>query len=105
MRLTIVASILACMAGSAWAGDRARAQEAYRSGTQHYDLAEYKEALESFKEAYRNLEDPTFLFNIAQCHRQLGDKPQAIRFYRTYLIKVPDAPKREQIREMVATLE
>jgi tetratricopeptide (TPR) repeat protein len=104
MRLAIVVAILLCVT-AARAEDLAKAQAAYRSGMQHYDLTEYREALESFKEAYRSLEDPTFLFNIAQCYRQLGDKQQAIRFYRNYLIKVPNAPKRDQIHDMIAKLE
>jgi hypothetical protein len=105
MRLMLVAGIVACVCAPARADDLPKAQTAYRLGTQHYDLGEYREALEAFKEAYRNHEDPTFLFNLAQCYRQLGDKQAAIRAYRTYLIKVPDSPKRDQIREMVAKLD
>jgi hypothetical protein len=105
MRSIIVAAIVACVCPLARADDLPKAQTAYRSGTQHYDLGEYREALEAFKEAYRNHEDPTFLFNLAQCYRQLGDKQAAIRAYRTYLIKVPDSPKRDQIRDMIAKLD
>src|SRR5258707_15617719 len=63
---------------------KARAREAYRLATQHYNLGEYPEALKQFKEAYRLFEDASFLFNIGQCHRQMGNKQEAIRFYRTY---------------------
>src|SRR5258708_6720836 len=70
MRLAIVAAILACVGATAWADDPGKAHAAYRSGTQHYDLGEYREALEAFKEAYRNHEDPTFIFNLAQSYRQ-----------------------------------
>jgi tetratricopeptide (TPR) repeat protein len=83
----------------------AKAQAASHAASQHYDLGEYREALEGFKEAYRNHEDPTFLFNIAQCHRQLGDKASAIRAYRTFLYKLPDSPNRVQVREMIARME
>ncbi|HEX4462903.1 MAG TPA: hypothetical protein VIA18_33245, partial [Polyangia bacterium] len=37
--------------------------------------------------------------------RQLGDKPQALRFYRTYLIKVPQASNRTEVLDMIARLE
>jgi len=30
-------------------------------------LGEYREALDQFKEAYRLKQDPSFLYNIAQC--------------------------------------
>jgi Tetratricopeptide repeat len=48
---------------------------------------------------------PAFLFNIAQCHRQLGNKQEAIKFYRSYLRKVPDAPNAEEVRKLIASLE
>ena len=90
---------------SAHAEDKTKARAAYQIGTQHYDLAEYQEALTAFKEAYRNYEDPTILYNIGQCYRQLGDKEQAIRFYRTYLIKQPDSARKDEVRGMIARLE
>lgn len=104
VRVVLAVTFLALCA-TARADDLAKAQEAYHAGSQHYDLGEYKEALESFKEAYRTREDPIFLFNIAQCYRQLGDKQQAIRSYRSFLNKMPDARNRQQVREMIAKLE
>jgi len=95
--------VLCC--STAYAEDRERARQAFTEGRQHFDLGEYKEALASFKEAYRDFEDPTFLFNIAQCHRQLGDKEQAVRMYRTFLNKRPDAPNAEEVRRTIATLQ
>jgi tetratricopeptide (TPR) repeat protein len=104
VRVVLAVTFLALCA-TARADDVAKAQAAYHAGSQHYDLGEFKEALESFKEAYRTREDPIFLFNIAQCYRQLGDKQQAIRSYRSFLNKMPDARNRQQVREMIAKLE
>ena len=87
------------------ADSRALARASFVSGTSHYDLAEYQQALVDFKEAYRNVPDPTFLFNIAQCHRQLGQNDDAIRFYSTYLSKVPQAPNQREVRAMIVKLE
>jgi tetratricopeptide (TPR) repeat protein len=97
--------VLTLCGSTARAEDRERARQAFTEGRQHFDLGEYKEALASFKEAYRDFEDPTFLFNIAQCHRQLGDKEQAVRMYRTYVSKRPDAPNAEEVRRTIATLQ
>src|SRR5262249_53512921 len=47
----------------------------------------------------------SFLYNIAQCYRQLGDKPNAIRFYRTYLRETPNAPNREDVTRLISVLE
>src|SRR5678809_1671866 len=49
----------------------ADAKQHYAAASKFYDLAEYEGALREFKEAYRAVEDPAFLFNIAQCHRKL----------------------------------
>ena len=82
MRNLLLLICLVAIAPSAGAEDRTKAQQAFTEGRQHFDLGEYKEALESFKLAYRNFEDPTILFNIAQCERQLGHKEEAVAFYR-----------------------
>lgn len=92
------------LAGSASA-DRDKAKEEYREAVQHYDLNEFQVALEHFKKAYLEYEEPTLLFNIAQCFRQLGDKQQAILFYRSYLRKLPDAPNGDEVKQLIANLE
>jgi hypothetical protein len=87
------------------AEDRQRARELYRQGTQHYDVGDYKLALDSFKEAYHQFESPEILFNIAQCHRQLGEDVQAVREYRMYLLKASEAQNRSEVQALIAKLE
>lgn len=105
--MTALAAVIVLVAapGVALADDKAAAREFYRKGTQHYELGEYQEALEQFKSAYRAYPEPSLLFNIGQAYRQLGDKEKAIGSYRMYLIKLPEAPNRQQVREMVDKLE
>jgi hypothetical protein len=103
MRLVVMGMLLAAV--GAHAGDRTKAKVAYRKATQHFDLAEYGEALAAFKDAYREHEDATLLFNIAQCHRNLGDKAQALRFLRLYLVKEPKAANRGEVQAMIDNLE
>ena len=105
MKWLLTIALILTMAAPAHADDRARARAAFRLGSQHYSLGEYKEALTAFKEAYRNYEDPSFLFNIAQCHRQLDQRAEAIREYRMYLVNAPDASNREEVRQLIARLE
>src|SRR5256885_5945814 len=97
-RAAILALLLAVPAR---ADTRPLAKEAFREGTRLYEVAEFQKALEAFKRAYLNFEEPTLLFNIAQCHRQLGDKPEAARFYKSYLHKMPNAPNRADVVKMV----
>jgi len=83
----------------------AEAKQHYAAATKFYDLAEYEGALREFKEAYRAVEDPAFLFNIAQCHRKLGHSQDAITFYRTYLRRAPHAANRAEVEKRIAELE
>ena len=85
--------------------DRNKAREAYQSARQHYNLGEFAEALKDFKEAYRNYEDPSFLFNIGQCERQLGHKQEAVRAYRAYLRNAGEVPNRDEVTKIVAMLD
>jgi tetratricopeptide (TPR) repeat protein len=87
------------------AKSKVEARAAFKVATQHFNLGEYKEALESFKEAYRNYEDAVFLFNIAQCQRMLGNKQDAVRGYRTFLRESPEAPNRAEVEQLIASLE
>lgn len=105
MKQLFMIALLLFAATSAHADDRAKARAAFRLGSQHYSLGEYKDALAAFKEAYRNYEDPSFLFNIAQCHRQLDERAEAIREYRMYLVQAPDAVNRDEVRQLIARLE
>jgi hypothetical protein len=81
------------------------AREAYREGSRLYEVGEYRSALEAFKKAYLNFEDPSFLFNMAQCSRQLGDKAEALRVYRLFLRKTPNGANTEAVRKIVADLQ
>jgi tetratricopeptide (TPR) repeat protein len=106
MRLArLVGAVMLVLAVCAHAEDRGKAREHFKRGSQHFKLGEYAEALVSFKEAYRAFEDPSILFNIAQCQRQLNQKPDAIRSYKTYLLEMPRAPNREEVRQVIGLLE
>lgn len=86
----------------ATAADKQIARKAFEEGTRRYNLGEYDAALESFKNAYLHVEDPAFLFNIAQCHRALGQKEEALKLYRSFLRENTKAP--ESIRQNVAEI-
>src|SRR5512143_3705253 len=91
----ILSAVLAVLtATGARAEDKAAARAAYAEGTKYYDLNQFEPALKAFEKAYWNYEEPAFLFNIAQCYRQLDRKPEAVKFYRSFLRKVPEAPNR-----------
>jgi tetratricopeptide (TPR) repeat protein len=89
------------------ASDKALARQAYQEGTRYYNFGEFDKALESFKAAYLHLQDPALLYNIAQCHRQLGQKAEALQVYRSFLreaVNIPEA-QRANVRDVVNQLE
>lgn len=85
--------------------EAAEAKRYYGTASRAYDLAEYEQALRSFKEAYRLVGDPAFLFNIAQCHRKLGHPADAITFYKTYLRRAPNTTHRAEVERFIADLD
>jgi tetratricopeptide (TPR) repeat protein len=61
------------------------ARAAFVAATQAYNLGQFEVALKHYEEAYAFKQHLGFLFNIAQCHRQLGHYEPAIFYYRRYL--------------------
>ena len=80
----------------------AKVHALYDSGTAHYNLGEYKDALADYKEAYRFKRDPAFLYNLGQCYRQLGDAENAALTYRSFPRERPNAPNRIDIEHFIA---
>jgi tetratricopeptide (TPR) repeat protein len=82
-----------------------KAREHYLQGDAFYKLDRYANALQEYEQAYLAKPDPSFLYNIAQCHRLMGDKAEALKFYRRYLKDAPAAPNREVAEKHIKDLE
>jgi hypothetical protein len=50
-------------------------------------------------------QEPVFLFNIAQCHRQLGEYEEAANFYRSYRREAANPPNREDVDRLIAEMD
>jgi tetratricopeptide (TPR) repeat protein len=87
------------------AEEKVKAREHYQKGLTHYDIKEFSEALAEFKNAYRVVQDPAFLFNIAQCYRKLGQDPEALDYYRNYVRRFPTAPNRAEVDRRIQEIE
>jgi tetratricopeptide (TPR) repeat protein len=85
--------------------DTQRAREAFREGQKHYNLGEFSDALERFKEAYRLKPDPVLLYNIGQCQWKMGDLKAAVHSYRAYLRGAGDVANRPEVEARIAELE
>jgi len=103
-RVVMALAVLLAVAAPAHA-DIAEAKKHYERGTRAYNLLDFKGALKEFQTAYVEQPDPIFLFNIAQCHRQLGSYSDAAKSYRLFLANQPDAPNRAQVQRLIEEMD
>ena len=96
-----VALALSATASPAWAQDRAAARQHFADGERHYAAGEWSEALTEYQAANDAAPMPEFLFNMAQCHRQLGHHADAMAMYQQFLAERPDAPNRQTVEELI----
>jgi tetratricopeptide (TPR) repeat protein len=104
-QLIMALGLVVALGGVAAADDASAAKRYFVSGSKHFDLGEYSDALNDFKEGYRLKDDPVFLYNIAQCHRLLNQNTEALRAYKTYLRRAPNAPNRDEVERKIAAIE
>ena len=106
-RIACVAALsIALVATSAWSAEdeQARAREFYREGVRRYAVADYDLALAAFKSAWLTFESPAFLYNIAQCHRELGHINEELHFLEMYAQLSPEASDRADVEKRIAEL-
>lgn len=81
------------------------AKEHFEQARRLYDVGRYPEAIEAYQKAYLNVEDPVFLYNIAQSYRLNEQPEEAIRFYKNYLRRSPDAANRGEVEKKIEDLQ
>lgn len=93
LRLAIVWLLVAIPSIAVAEGDdtpmKPEAKQHFESGSAHYNLGEYDEAVAEFKAAYRAEQRSQFLWGIAQAERLKGDCATAIRSYEAFLRSSP----------------
>jgi hypothetical protein len=82
-----------------------RARAEFERAQRAYDLGRFEDAIVHYSRAYEAMALPPFLFNIAQCHRLLGDHAQAAFFYRRYLDLAGNPPNAPLTRELLSEME
>jgi tetratricopeptide (TPR) repeat protein len=70
-----------------------------------FDIGHYQEAIEGFSRAYELSGKSSLLFDIAEAHRALGQSATAIRMYKNYLRRDPNAQRRELTERRIRELE
>jgi tetratricopeptide (TPR) repeat protein len=110
MRHLIVVLVLSLVCGRASADSsddkaRASAREHYAKGTSYFDLGRYDDAITEYSLAYEARNEPTLLYNIGQAHRLANHPALALRFYKMYLTRLPEAPNRGEVETKIAALD
>src|SRR5215510_12950478 len=84
---------------------KAEARTSYEQGKRMYAAGDYKGAIAAFSRAEQLAPSPYNDFNIALCYDKLGDAEIAVKYYRSYLGKVPDASNKAAVEASIARLE
>lgn len=90
---------------SASTASDAEIEEHVAQGHRLYQLGRYQEAIAEYRRAYELRADPPFLFQIAECYRQLGAAEQALFYYDRFLAGAAEGPERDVAEEQVSELE
>jgi len=85
--------------------DTKLAKEHFYRGEKLFALGRFDKALRAYEAAFEAKPLPEFLFNIGQCHANLGNYEQAIFSLRKFLRLRPNAKNREQVEDYIAELE
>jgi tetratricopeptide (TPR) repeat protein len=101
-----VACLCLCLAPRPARADAAQARAHFDRGRALFEVDEYRKAIGEFKAAHIEKPDAAFLYNIAECHRRLGELPEALQFYRRFLATAPaDDKTRSVVEQRVADLK
>ena len=109
--LLLGALLLAALpAQPAWAGDAedmnlAMAKESFDLAEKAYALGKFDDALKHYERAFELKQLPPLLFNIGQCHRNLGNWERASFFYQGYLSREPKAKNRDKVQALIADID
>lgn len=85
---------------------KAQAREKFNEGNGAYEQGQFRQALGAFEAAYELVSLPGFLFNVAQCHRQLGNFARAAASYRRFLALSEKEPANaEMVKELITEMD
>jgi tetratricopeptide (TPR) repeat protein len=82
-----------------------QAKSLYLQGDRAFNLGHYEEALALFEKAYNTKPVVGLLYNVATCHRFLGNLEQARRVYRAFINQTADGKLKAVAQEKLAEVE
>jgi tetratricopeptide (TPR) repeat protein len=77
----------------------------YEAAVNHFNLGEYAEAAEEFRQVYRAAPQPVLLYDAAQAYRLAGQSEAALTLYESFLRQAPNAPVRGEVERRIGELK
>jgi tetratricopeptide (TPR) repeat protein len=84
---------------------KARAQLLFEKGVTAYREGRFYDAVDIFLETNRLYPDPKLSYNVGKSFEGMGNQPGALRYYREYLRRLPDASDAREVDGHVHQLE
>ena len=81
-----------------------QARDLFQKAEMSFNLGRFADALTDYQGAYQAKPLPAFLFNIAQCYRNLQNYERARFFYRRYLALDPHTANRRLVEDLIAEM-
>lgn len=104
-RLAFLLGILLSARGTTHADDLSEAKALFKQAEARFKSADYRAALELYQQAFGKKPLPGFHFNIAQCHRNLGEHAKAVEHFKLYLESSKSAKHSAEARRLLAICE
>jgi tetratricopeptide (TPR) repeat protein len=86
-------------------GDTSVARGHFQRAEAAFSEGRFDQALAGYEAAYKAKPLPGLLFNVAQCHRNLGKQERALFYYRRYLSLDPRTPNRALVEQLIGESE
>jgi len=102
-----LAALALCLAATtAKADEQAEAQKHFDAAEKAYNVGDFAGALKEYQASYQLFPSPLLLFDMAQCHRFLGENEKAKFEYQRYLDNAPpDDQSRPAAQQLIKQLE
>ncbi len=82
-----------------------RGRQLYNEGRSLFEQGKYTQAIDKFRQADQIAPAPLLDFNIGLAYDRMGDRANAIKYYRTYLDRAPSAQNRDAVQAKINRLQ
>lgn len=104
-RVALALAVAMAHTSTARADEEEDARQKFAAAQESFDDGDYAEALLQYREVYEAIQSPVLFFNIAQCHRNLGEWAEAAALFRRYLRETKKPTNTDAVEDTVEQLD